>query len=112
MILLENLMSVLWSPDTRAINTFYTGLGIKLGNLQISFTKLAVLVMALLATTTVSLWLRMTLTGKAVRAATENKTAASLMGIDPHMVKAITSGRDSHGYILLVQSHLWIYVQP
>lgn len=27
MILLENLMSVLWTPDTRAINTFYTEIG-------------------------------------------------------------------------------------
>lgn len=92
MILLENLMSVLWTPDTRAINTSYTGLGLSLGSLQISITKLAVLVLALLATTAVSLWLRLTLTGKAVRAATENKAAATLMGIDPHKVKAITFG--------------------
>lgn len=92
MILLENLMSVLWTPDTRAVNTAYTGIGIALGNLQISFTKLMVLVLALTATFIVSLWLRRTLTGKAVRAATEHKRAASLMGIDPHKVKAITFG--------------------
>ncbi len=92
MILLENLMSVLWTPDTRAINTSYTGLGLALGSLQISFTKLAVLILSLLATAAVSLWLRLTLTGKAVRAATENKAAAALMGIDPHKVKAITFG--------------------
>ena len=92
MVLLENLMSVLWTPDTRAINTTYTGIGIAIGNFQISFTKLLVLALGLAATFIVSLWLRMTLTGKAVRAATENKRAASLMGIDPHRVKAITFG--------------------
>jgi branched-chain amino acid transport system permease protein len=92
MILLENLMSVLWTPDTRAISTSYTGVGLSLGNFQISFTKLLVLALALTATFLVTLWLRLTLTGKAVRAATENKRAASLMGIDPHKVKAITFG--------------------
>lgn len=92
MILLENLMSVLWTPDTRAISTTYTGVGLTLGNFQISFTKLLVLALALVATFIVTMWLRLTLTGKAVRAATENKRAASLMGIDPHKVKAITFG--------------------
>ena len=92
MVLLENMMSVLWTPDTRAINTTYTGIGLAMGNFQISFTKLLVLALALAATCIVSLWLKLTLTGKAVRAATENKRAASLMGIDPHRVKAITFG--------------------
>jgi branched-chain amino acid transport system permease protein len=50
------------------------------------------MVLAVAATMAVSVWLRLTLTGKAVRAATENKKAAQLMGIDPHMVKAITFG--------------------
>jgi branched-chain amino acid transport system permease protein len=92
MILLENLMSVLWTPDTRAISTTYTGIGITIGSLQIPIIKMGVLALALAATIAVSLWLRLTLTGKAVRAATEHSAAAALMGIDPHKVKAITFG--------------------
>jgi branched-chain amino acid transport system permease protein len=92
MILLENLMSVLWTPDTRAISTTYTGIGIAIGSLQIPIIKMGVLALALAATIAVSLWLRLTLTGKAVRAATEHSAAAALMGIDPHKVKAITFG--------------------
>ncbi len=92
MILLENLMSVLWTPDTRAVRTSYTGLGLSLGALQISFTRLLVFGLAISATLAVSVWLRTTLTGKAVRAATEDQAAASLMGINPHRVKAITFG--------------------
>jgi branched-chain amino acid transport system permease protein len=92
MILLENLMSVLWSPDTRAINTSYTGVGLSIGGMQISIIKMGVLGLALSATIVVSLWLRLTLTGKAVRAATEHSAAAALMGIDTHRVKAITFG--------------------
>jgi branched-chain amino acid transport system permease protein len=41
------------------------------------------------ATAAVVLFLRTTLVGKAVRAASENMTAATLMGIDPHKVNAI-----------------------
>ncbi|MEW5722352.1 MAG: branched-chain amino acid ABC transporter permease [Thermodesulfobacteriota bacterium] len=92
MILLENLMSVLWTPDTRALQTSYAGLGLSLGTLQISFTRLMVFVLSLAATLAVAFWLRLTLTGKAVRAATEDQEAATLMGISPHKVKAITFG--------------------
>lgn len=92
MILLENLMSTLWTPDTRAVRTSYTGLGLSVLGLQISLTRLLVFALALTTTSAVSLWLRMTLTGKAVRAATEDLEAATLMGISPHRVKAITFG--------------------
>lgn len=92
MILLENLMSVLWTPDTRAVSTSYTGLSLPLWGLKISVTRLVVFVLSILATVAVSLWLQLALTGKAVRAATENKAAASLMGINANKVKAITFG--------------------
>ncbi len=92
MILLENLMSVVWTPDTRAVRTSYSSLGLSLWGLQISFTRLSVFALALASTAIVSLWLRMTRTGKAVRAATEDQEAATLMGISPHKVKAITFG--------------------
>lgn len=92
MILLENLMSLLWSPDTRAIRTTYTGLGMSLFGLRVSYTRLIVFAMSILAASGVGLWLRISLTGKAVRAATEHEAAATLMGINPHKVKAITFG--------------------
>jgi branched-chain amino acid transport system permease protein len=92
MILLENLMSILCTPDTRAVRTSYTGLGFSALSLHISWTRLLVFALALTATCSVSLWLSKTLTGKAVRAATEDMEAATLMGISPHKVKAITFG--------------------
>jgi branched-chain amino acid transport system permease protein len=90
MILLENLMSVLWSPDTRAISTSYTGQALSFWGLDISITRLVVFGLSILATIAVSLWLRLTLTGNAVRAATEHPQAAALMGIKAHRVKALT----------------------
>lgn len=92
MILLENLMSVLWSPDTRAVSTSYTGMGLSFWGLEISLTRLLVFGLSILAAIAVSLWLRLTLTGNAVRAATEHQAAAALMGINAHKVKSITFG--------------------
>jgi branched-chain amino acid transport system permease protein len=90
MILLENLMSVLWTPDTRAVTTSYTGQALSFWGLDISITRLLVFGLSILATLAVSLWLRLTLMGNAVRAATENPQAAALMGIKTSRVKAIT----------------------
>lgn len=50
MVLLENLMSTLWTPNTRAINTSYTAFGIPVLGLQISFTRLVAFTMGILAT--------------------------------------------------------------
>jgi branched-chain amino acid transport system permease protein len=92
MILLEDLMSVLWSPDTRAVRTPYTGSSLEFLGLQIPVIKLGALLLTIAATGAVQLWLRSTLTGKAVRSATEDPTAATLMGIYPATVRAVTFG--------------------
>jgi branched-chain amino acid transport system permease protein len=90
MVLLENLMSTLWTPNTRAINTSYTAFGITALGLQISFTRLVAFVIAIVATIGVMLFLKKTLIGKAVRAASEDLGAAALMGIGIHWVNSIT----------------------
>ncbi len=92
MALLENLMSVLFTPNPRGIRTSYTAYGISAMGIKISFTRLMAFVMAILATTGVSLFLKKTLLGKAVRAASENLESAMLVGITPHKVNTITFG--------------------
>jgi len=92
MVLLENLMSVMWTPNPRGIRTAYTAYGISALGIKISFTRLMAFVMAILATTGVSLFLKKTLIGKAVRAASENLESATLVGITPHKVNTVTFG--------------------
>jgi len=88
-VLFENLMTLLWSADVRAVDTGYTAYGIKFLGLRISFTRLMAFIMALLSTLGVSLFLKRTLMGKAVRAASENLDSATLVGITPHWVNAV-----------------------
>lgn len=90
MILLENLMSLAWTANTRAVTTSYTGMGLSIGSIQISFTRLVVFLISLLATGLVFFFMKKTLWGKAVRAASENIKAAALLGISPRKVSGIT----------------------
>jgi branched-chain amino acid transport system permease protein len=92
MVLLENLMSVLFTPNPRSVRASYTAYGISALGLKISFTRLMAFIMAILATTGVSLFLKKTLIGKAVRAASENLESATLVGITPHRVNSVTFG--------------------
>lgn len=89
MFLLENLMTVLWTANPKTIQTIYTSLSFRPMGLNISFTRLMGLSMALLATAGVVLFLKKTLMGMAVRAASENIISATLMGISPHRVNAV-----------------------
>lgn len=92
MIFLEDFMTVAWSPDTRAVRTAYTGVSWSFWGLNLPILNVLALLLTIAATIVVQMWLRKTLTGKAVRATTENRAAASLMGISPGMVRAVTFG--------------------
>jgi len=90
MALLEHLMTVLWTANTRAIRTNYTAYSITAFGLKISFTRLIAFFIALLSALGVTLFLKKTLIGKAVRAASENLVSCRLVGIIPHQVNGIT----------------------
>jgi branched-chain amino acid transport system permease protein len=89
MFMLESLMSVAWTPDPRSITTSYTATSVQAAGMPISVTRSIAFVVALLATAIVALFLRHTLVGKAVRAVSENMTAATLVGISPHRVNTV-----------------------
>lgn len=90
MFLLENLMAVVWTPNPRSVSTGYTSSSLPFLGLDISFTRLMGFLMAMLSTAGVTLFLKRTLVGKAVRAASEDIEAARLVGISPHWVNMIT----------------------
>jgi branched-chain amino acid transport system permease protein len=90
MSFLQNLMSVLWTPNTRAIRTNYTAFGFDFLGINFSFTRLMAFIMALLATIAVTLFLKRTMLGKAVRAVSEDLESAMVVGITPHKVNTLT----------------------
>jgi branched-chain amino acid transport system permease protein len=90
MALLENLMSVVFTANSRALQTSYSTYALTVLGIKISFVRLMVFVMAVLATGGVTFFLKKTLLGKAVRAASENLENATLVGITPHQVNTVT----------------------
>lgn len=90
MALLENLMSIVFTADSRAIQTNMASYAFTFMGLKISFTRLMAFAMAVMGTAGVTFFLKRTLLGKAVRAASENLEYAMLVGITPHMVNTLT----------------------
>jgi Branched-chain amino acid ABC-type transport system, permease components len=89
MFLVQNLMTVIWGGNTAGVVTTYTASGIEIFGVRTSFTRSMGFLIALAGTAFVILFLKKTLVGKAVRAASEDMNAATLMGISPHRVNAI-----------------------
>jgi len=90
MFFLENFMTVVWTPNPRAVVTSYGFYAFHIFGIYLTLTRLIGLLLAVLATVGVSLFLRKTLIGTAVRATSEDVEASTLMGINPDRVNAVT----------------------
>lgn len=86
----ENIMTVVWTGDPRAVVTAYTSWVFRPMGFNISFTRLMALLIAVLSAAGVFLFLKRTRIGTAVRAASEDMESTTLMGINPHWVNAVT----------------------
>jgi len=89
MFFLENFMTVVWTPNPRAVVTKYGFFAFNLFGINITLTRLIGLVLAILATLGTLAFLKKTRIGTAVRAASEDVEAATLMGINPNRVNAV-----------------------
>jgi branched-chain amino acid transport system permease protein len=89
---LDNAMTMLWTPDTRTIITTYTGETLKVFGTRFSITGLGGLSLAVLVAFILYFVLSRTYFGKHIRAATQDAEAASLCGINIHRVYLLSSG--------------------
>ncbi len=90
MFFLENFMTVVWTPNPRAVVTSYGFLTFNIFGIQLTLTRLIGLLLAVLAAVAVSMFLKKTLIGTAVRATSEDVEASTLMGINPDWVNVVT----------------------
>jgi branched-chain amino acid transport system permease protein len=89
---LDNAMTMLWTPDTRTIITTYTGETLKVFGTRFSITGLGGLSVAVLVALILYVVLSRTYFGKHIRAATQDTEAASLCGINVNQVYLFSSG--------------------
>jgi branched-chain amino acid transport system permease protein len=92
MLLLENGSLMAFTRDLRSVTAFYQNWVLTFGNVNIGFTKVAAAILALVLTTLLFLMLKFTTFGKAIRATSQNKTGASLVGIPIRSIYLLTFG--------------------
>lgn len=91
-ILLMNVALLLFTANYRTVQTPYTDAAFHIGPVFISVAKLIAFVLAMAFSGALTLFLRSTDIGKAMRAAAQNRDVAMLMGINTDLVFAVAVG--------------------
>lgn len=92
LLIIRNGFFVAFGPDIRSVTTWYSEATIDLYGIKISIVKLFATTIVIIATVLLHLFLTRTYLGTAMRALSQDKTAAQLMGIDIKKVYAIAFG--------------------
>ncbi len=87
--ILEGGMLLLWTGDYRSINTRYTATSFELGGVMFSTTRFIGFVASALVVGGLSLFLKQSYMGKAIRATMQEREAALLMGVDVERVSRV-----------------------
>ncbi len=82
----------LFTADLRSITPVYAGFGLEIGSLRIPYTRLGVFVFALTLTLILSIFMKRTKLGNAIKATSFDRDAAGLVGVNVRQVYAITFG--------------------
>ena len=91
-LLLMNLALLIFTADYRTVHTAYSDAAIHIGPLYIAVAKLIAFAVAMILSAALSVFLRTTDLGKAMRAAAQNRDVAMLMGINPDQVFCVAVG--------------------
>jgi branched-chain amino acid transport system permease protein len=91
-LLLINLALMLFTANYRTVHTSYSDEALHFGALYVPVAKLIAFAVAMLLSGALWLFLRTTDLGRAMRAASQNREVAQLMGINPNYVFAMALG--------------------
>ena len=85
-VILQNIALRFFTADERGVTTAYYRIAFTVMGIRFPLIRLASFAAAIIFLIALSIFLRKTYTGKAIRATVQNWEAASLMGIDIHKV--------------------------
>ena len=91
-LLLLNLSLMLFSANYRTVHTFYSDEAWHIGGLYVPVAKLIAFAVAMALSGLLWVFLHTTDLGRAMRAASQNRDVAMLMGINPNRVFAVAFG--------------------
>lgn len=87
---IEDITAFLWGPEEKGIAYFLPS--IHIGDIFISSVRLFGLAFIIILTLALHLYLRRTFMGKSIRAVTQNRRGATLVGINTYRVSTVTFG--------------------
>lgn len=87
-LILQNLAQIIWSPLSRGLTTSYTLISFNIGGTYIPLSYLLDFIAALVVMLCLREFLRRTYLGKAINAASQDRRAALLMGVNTERVYA------------------------
>jgi branched-chain amino acid transport system permease protein len=90
--ILQNLVLVFTRGEGYSVSTQYASFAIALGDVRVTGTRLIILIAVTAIAILLHLFLQRTLVGKSIRAVTQDRQAARLMGIDVERTFIITFG--------------------
>ncbi len=111
---LQNAAQLLWGSDTKIYPTILPGaVSLFGGQLSVSYLTIVTILTCILIMTGLMLFINKTKTGKAMRACSEDKGAATLMGINVNQIISITfaigSGLAAVAAVLLCATYPSVY---
>lgn len=93
LLILQNVATLLWTADYRSVS--YMAEPVRLGEISVAANRLVVLGVALALTALMFVLMQRTMIGKAIRAVSEDRDTAKLMGIDAKKIGMIGFGLGS-----------------
>lgn len=85
-LVIQNANQVIWTPLSRSLNTPYSLMSFQLGQLQFPLSYLLDFIAGIIVMVALREFLRRTYLGMAITAASQDKKAAQLMGINTHRI--------------------------
>jgi len=92
MLLVENLITIFFSPDYKAVTVSYASSTFGIGGIRVHIPRLLASIAATVITGLLYMFLKKTDLGKAIRAASQQKDGALLVGIDVKRIYMISFG--------------------
>ncbi|MCR5486499.1 MAG: branched-chain amino acid ABC transporter permease [Lachnospiraceae bacterium] len=110
---LQNAAQLFWSSSTKVFPSVLSNGALQLGGLSISYLTLVTIGTCILVMACLMLFINHTSTGRAMRACSEDKGAATLMGINVNLIISITfaigSGLAAIASVLLCAAYPSVY---
>jgi branched-chain amino acid transport system permease protein len=89
---LQNLAALIWSDEWQVIHSPYEAIAVPIGSVKLPFDYIIIIIITILILFGLQLFLKKTAIGRAIRATSQNRKAATLMGINVEKMDMLSFG--------------------